>query len=581
MKQAGTIVHREAAAASIQRIASLYGDLRMMGAGGRLPLAGVVDDSWLADAAREWPVASRGGATRAADGDQAEVIAFLGDPRSYALRPDRVERCETHGALVFLAGDEAWKIKRAVRFPWMDFSTLEKRRAACLREVEINRRLAPDLYLACVPIARTPAGQLECGGTGEPVEWAVRMRRFPESALLSRMAEAGPLPPDLVRDLADTVYASHREAAPAAVTRGAERFERLAVSIATTLADKAVAFADGLPQQFAQRATEQLRRAADILDERAAAGFVRRCHADLHLNNIVLWQGRPALFDAIEFDDDLATIDTLYDLAFLLMDLDQRGQRAAANAILNRYLWRSGAELNLRGLAALPLFLALRAAVRAMVTAERAEQEQGRARARQRKAAGGYLDAALAYLAPAAPRLIAVGGLSGTGKSTLARALAPGIGPAPGAVHLRSDLERKALYGVGETVRLGPHAYGEAAGAKVYAILCEKIAHVLAAGHAGIVDAVFARPEERAAIERAASSLGVPFLGLWLEAPPEDLIVRVGAREGDASDATPEVVRQQLARGGGALSAHWTRLDAGGSAAATLEKARKVLAGRA
>ena len=150
--------------------------------------------------------------------------------------------------------------------------------------------------------------------------------------------------------------------------------------------------------------------------------------------------------------------------------------------------------------------------------------------------------------------------------------------PAPGAVHLRSDLERKALFGVGETTRLGPHAYAEAAGARVYAILCEKIAHVLAAGHAGIVDAVFAKPEERAAIERLASSLRVPFLGLWLEAPPEDLMQRVGARKGDASDATPEVVRRQLALGGGTLSGQWRRVDASGSAAATLETARKAVA---
>jgi aminoglycoside phosphotransferase family enzyme len=512
-----------------------------------------------------------------AGGDQAEVIAFLDDPASYATPPERVERFETHGALVFLAGDDAWKIKRSVRFPYMDFSTLARRRAVCMREVEINRRLAPEIYLGCVPITREADGKLAFGGAGEPIEWAVRMRRFDQAALLSRMAETGPLAAELMRTLADVVYESHRTAPRAAGAQGAARLERLVASVSATLADvAAILDARGL-QRFGERVAERLRDAASILDARADAGYVRRCHGDLHLGNIVLWRGRPVLFDAIEFDDDLATIDTLYDLAFLLMDLDRRGQRAAASAVLNRYLWRSGADLDLQGLQALPLFLGLRSAVRAMVTAERAEQEQGRARARDRGDARRYLDAAVGYLAPAPPRLIAVAGLSGTGKSTLAGALAPDIGPAPGAVHLRSDLERKALYGVAETTRLGPEAYTKAASDAVYAVLYRKARLVLAAGHACIVDAVSARPGERARIEAVAVALGVPFQGIWLEAAPASLIDRVAARSGDASDATPDVVREQLARAIGALSASWTRIDTSGSAAATLALARAAL----
>src|SRR5262245_27761529 len=386
--------------------------------------------------------------TEHAVGDQAEVIAFLGDSASYMGRPEQVERCETHGALVFLAGEEAWKIKRAVRFPYMDFSTLAKRKTVCAREVAINRRMAPELYLGCVPIVRTGGGGLAFGGDGEPVEWAVRMRRFDQSALLSRTVEAGTLPSGLANDLADAVHASHRAAPPAAGVEGAVRFERLIASVSGTLASVAAAFDAGRLRQLHESVTGQIGCAAAVLDARAAAGSVRRCHGDLHLNNIVLWHGRPVLFDALEFDDDLATIDTLYDLAFLLMDLDIRGQRAAANAVLNRYLWGSGAALDLRGLQALPLFLGLRSIIRAMVRAERAEQETGDAQTRDRHEAGRYLDAALAYLAPPEPQLIAVAGLSGTGKSTLARALAPRIGPVPGAVHLRSDLERKSLFGV-------------------------------------------------------------------------------------------------------------------------------------
>jgi uncharacterized protein len=519
---------------------------------------------------------SKGSQAQCAAGQQAEIIAFLGDPASYATRPERVERCETHGASVFLAGEEAWKIKRAVRFPYMDFSTLEKRKAVCVREVEINRRMAPDIYLECVPITRTRDGGLAFGGDGKPVEWAVRMRRFDQSALLSRIAGAGPLPASLANDLADAVYASHRTAPPAANVEGAARFERLIDSVSETLTGVVGMPGAGRLQHLHERVAAAMHRAAAVLDGRAGAGCVRRCHGDLHLNNIVLWRERPVLFDALEFDDDLATIDTLYDLAFLLMDLDIRAQRAAANAVLNRYLWRSGAELDLHGLQALPLFLGLRSAIRAMVTAERARQEAGEAQARRRDEVGRYLDAALAYLAPAKPHLIAVAGLSGTGKSTLARALAPGIGPAPGAVHVRSDLERKSLFSVDETTRLGLDAYTSAAGERVYAILCEKMRHVLAAGHAGIVDAVFARPEERAEIERVAADLGVPFRGLWLEAPSDALLARVAGRTGDASDATPGVVRQQLEFDIGTLSARWRRVDASGSQATTLEKVKQL-----
>jgi len=510
--------------------------------------------------------------------EQMRVAAFLSDPASYPTKPKWVERFETHGALVFLAGEGAWKIKRAVRFPYMDFSTLEKRKAACEREIEINRRLAPEIYLGLTAITRSRDGRLHFGGTGEIVEWAVHMRRFDQAALLSHIADAGPILSDLAVALADVVFESHDAAAPARRDGAAERVGRLVASVQHTLAILTDAFDAAAVQRFGERTAGALEHARAILNERAAAGFVRRCHADLHLNNIVLWRGRPVLFDAIEFDEELATIDTLYDLAFLLMDLDNRGRRGVANVVLNRYLWRSGADLDLQGLAALPLFLGLRAAIRAMVTAERAQQEGADAGVRDRQRARDYLQAANAYLASCPSRLIAVGGLSGTGKSTLARRLAPELGPTPGAVHLRSDLERKRLQGVEETVRLAPETYTEAARDRIYAVLYEKARDVLAAGHAVVVDAVFANPEQRASIEAVATELGVPFHGLWLTAPPERLVERVTARRDDASDATSKVVMRQLGWHLGAFAATWKEIDASGSAEDTLRNARDALA---
>jgi uncharacterized protein len=510
----------------------------------------------------------------AADG-QAEVTAFLGDPSTHGV--DKVERFETHGNLVFLAGADAWKIKRAVAFPYMDFSTLEKRRIACGREVEVNRRLAPDIYLGCVAVTRAAGGRLALGGDGDVIEWAVHMRRFDQSAVLSNIASAGGISPDLARAVADAVLESHRGAAVAAATEGAASMHRLVLSLSRSLAHLD-AFDAADVHRFADRAELQLGRTAASLDLRARSGYVRRCHGDLHLGNVVLWGGRPVLFDAIEFDEAIATVDTLYDLSFLLMDLDRHRQRRAANIVLNRYLWREGDDLSLQGLRALPLFLGCRAGIRAMVTAERAGQEERQAADRDRETARSYLQAALQYLAPQPPRLVAVGGLSGTGKTTLAAALTPDLGSAPGAVHVRSDLERKSLFGVAETERLPNESYTPQASADVYAIVLRKARLALAAGQSVIADAVWSAPQERAAIEALASELAVPFQGLWLAAPPQTLVARVEGRRNDASDATQDVVRAQLDRDIGSLSSAWTTLDAGGPAEDVLHRAVSALA---
>jgi uncharacterized protein len=512
-------------------------------------------------------------ATAAVAGDQREAIEFLGRPESYGV--DRVQRLETHGNLVFLAGADAYKIKRAVRFGYMDFSTLGKRRAACHREVEVNRRWASDLYFGCVPIRRRPQGTLAFDGVGEIVEWVVHMRRFDQGDLLSTRADRDQLDRQLAMQLAYAVFESHNKAERAFPLSGIDPYRDLVGSICRGLAASDV-FGERIGD-LAARLQRQVDRAAAILDARAAHGFVRRCHGDLHLANIVLHHGQPTLYDAIEFDEALATIDTLYDLAFLLMDLDFQGQRPAANVVLNRYLYCSGEQLDLSGLAALPLFLALRAAIRALVTSDRAAQQAGQGRDHDLEGARRYLKAARNYARPAAPELVVVGGLSGTGKTTLAAALAPWLGAAPGAVHLRSDLERKMLAGVGELERLPTTAYTPEARQRVYKNLHEKAASVLRAEHSVIIDAVYDKEEQRREIEALAGSLNTPLLGLWLRADAATLMARVAARHNDASDATPDVVQRQLTAGVGPLSARWTPLDAGNNATETLEAAMSAI----
>jgi len=508
--------------------------------------------------------------------DQAEVIAFLSDPASYP----GIERCvdvvETHAALVFLTGHDAFKIKKAVTFPYLDFGTLEKRKAACDYELQINQPHAPEIYLGVVKITREATGTLAINGAGEPVEWALHMWRFPDNSLLGDVIRAEGLTTGFVDRLADEIG---RYQAEAPVVRDHSATGRM-IAIVDELC---VAFHEAvefLPipeiRRFEKSAKAALRQCGPLLDDRGRQGYVRRCHGDLHLSNIIALNGQPVLFDAIEFNDEIATVDILYDLAFLLMDLGHLGEKVHANRILNRYLSRSGNEDHLAGLQALPLFMACRAGVRAMVAVTRLRQSSGTGTSPEAAdAANSYLLEATGYLAPQNPRLIAVGGLSGTGKTSLARVLAARIAVCPGAVHLRTDIERKQMFGVGETTRLPKETYTRETSDAVYERVLRKATVALRAGHTVIVDAVFLHQAERSAIEQVAADAGASFAGLWLEADEERLVERVGTRTGDASDATAEVVRHQLERLAGPVT--WHRINADGALQETIERSLMTL----
>ena len=510
--------------------------------------------------------------------DQREVIAFLSRPSSHGPHCREVRVITTHAAMVFLAGSEAYKIKRAVRYPYLDFSRLSHRRRACERELVVNQAVAPEIYLGLIVITREPDGSLAIGGPGEPVEWAVHMRRFDEGALLAGLLQNEPPSDRLIMMLAREVLHYHR-AAP--VIRGGTASDEIAHvlrQLETSLMAGAGVIAGERVGNWAGRCADLLARCRRLLDARGKAGCVRRCHGDLHLGNIVLIGNRPVLFDAIEFDERLATIDRLYDLAFLIMDLDRIAGRQASNLLLNRYLVESRSSFDLSGLIALPLLLSLRAAVRAVVAIDRGrhgphlEQERCDAEARC------CFDQAEAFLLPRPATLIAIGGLSGTGKTTLARAIAPSIGVPPGAIHIRSDVERKALFGVAETDRLPASAYTPAASARTYCRMLQHASRALRVGSAVVLDAVFARLEERAAASRLAKRYGVPFCGLWLELAESEATARVAARRDDASDATPDIVRRQFGYRIGPLD--WHVVPAGGPPGRTLELAIHALARR-
>src|SRR5271166_2191937 len=491
---------------------------------------------------------------------QAEVLRFFGEPRTHGLE-EPVKRIDTAGAVVFLAGADAYKVKRAVKFPFMDLSTLDRRRRACEAEIAVNRDNAPDIYLEALPIVRRGAG-LAIGRAGDPVEWAVHMRRFDETATLDRLADRGGVPEAVVDRLAQAIRRSHARAPLRDAGRAAEE-------IATYIEQNDAAFAE-LPELFprakARRLTHDSRLAfaiaRPVLLARGAAGFTRRCHGDLHLSNIVLIDGEPTLFDAVEFSDEVASGDVLYDLAFLLMDLEERGLRAAVNRLFNAYLAPEPPEA-LAGLAALPLFMSLRAAIRAKVEAAGADRLDGAPRGEALTLARRYFDSAADFLRYVPPRLVAVGGLSGAGKSALAAALAPRLGRAPGALMLRSDVERKAMLGVGETTHLPDSAYAPEVTRDVYRRIDDKARRALRAGHAVVLDATFSTARERRAASAVPAEVGVAFDGLFLEAPLETRLARVGAREADASDADVSVARGQRAEPLGEKG--WTALDAGGT----------------
>jgi aminoglycoside phosphotransferase family enzyme/predicted kinase len=494
---------------------------------------------------------------------QERVFAYLADP---AKHPD-VHRIDTHGASVFLEGGRALKIKRAVRFPFLDYSTLEKRKAACDEEIRINRPFAPQIYRRVVPITQSDDGSLEVDGPGTPVEFAIEMTRFDERRTFDHLADAGPLDPALIDNVAEAIAASHHSAPPAPA-------EPWIHSIPGIIEGNTAAFRDAacLPARdiddLERASLSAFSRLRGLLEQRGRQGHVRRCHGDLHLANIVLIGQQPVLFDAIEFDPTIASVDVFYDLAFPIMDFIHYDRHAAANALLNRYLAMTSVG-NLDALAALPLFMSLRAAIRANVLLARL------GRARDDKAdvlpsARAYFELAHLTIRPPAPKLVAVGGLSGTGKSALARALAPGVAPLPGSVVLRTDVLRKQRFRVAETDKLPASAYRPEITEQIYENLAQRALRIISQGHSVVVDAVFAQETERAAICAAARKLNIPFVGFFLVTDLATRLGRVGRREGDASDATLEIAGLQEKYDIGEVD--WAVIDASGTPEQTLKQ---------
>jgi len=491
---------------------------------------------------------------------QTDVSAFLAAPETHGI-DGAVEVIDTHISRIFLAGNRAYKLKRAVLLPYADFSTPEIRLATCEKEYTLNAPGAPAIYLGVRRITREADATLAFDGRGDLVDAVVEMTRFDQEGLLDRVAEAGGLTADHIADLAHSIEALHARAPVSRETGGAANMAGvLDINLAGFATSRVFSRTEVATLDAKLRC--ELARHAGWLDRRALAGMVRRCHGDLHLRNICLFDGRPQIFDCIDFNDTLATVDVLYDLAFLLMDLWHRGMDDLTNRLANRYFDETGSE---DGFGLLPFFMAVRAEVRAHVTATAAEGA-GADRARLAALAREYFELALTFLDPVPPRIVALGGLSGSGKTTIAEALAPGLGRPPGARVLESDRLRKAMFGVLPEDHLPPEDYAPEISDEVYRHLAHQVHGLADAGISIVAGAVFTKPSRREALEHALADRHLT--ALWLDVEPDLLRRRIATRAPSASDAGLDVLERQLERIRGPIV--WPKVDANGTVEETL-----------
>ena len=481
--------------------------------------------------------------------DTAALVAALRNPALYPHPVQRVELVETHISWVLLTGDYAYKIKKPVNLGFLDFTTLDSRRHYCAEELRLNRRLAPALYLDVVPITGTPRSPA-FAGSGPPIEYAVKMRQFAQSALLDSALARGEVGAEVIAQLARTIAEFHARLAPAAVDDGANTL---------ALAPARDNFAQMLPLVYAPADIAALKTLREWMlreyetntgrfRQRCADGYVRECHGDLHLGNIALIDGTATAFDCIEFNAALRCMDVMSEVAFTMMDLEAHAHRDLAYTFLDTYLESSG---DYAGVAQLPFYCVYRALVRAKVNLIRTAQPDTPPAERQQAhdEYRHYVGIAAARANSKRGAIIITHGLSGSGKTTLTRPLAATLG----AVRVRSDIERKRLHGLGafalSAAATGAGIYAGDATVQTYRQLLRHARSIAGAGMPVIVDATFLRLEQRADFHALARQLDVPFAIVNVAATHDELRARVAARAArgdDASEATVAVLEAQI-----------------------------------
>ncbi|MDO9103754.1 MAG: AAA family ATPase [Methylovulum sp.] len=474
------------------------------------------------------------------------LLQALCNPDVYPHHTDAVRIIETHISWVLLTGPYAYKIKKPVAFSFLDFSTLEKRQFYCAEEVRLNRRLAAELYLAVVPITGSDDDP-ELAGAGQIIEYAVKMAQFPAGQLLAEQAACGQLEVGYCDQIADRLADFHGNIARAGIDMPygdsgiishwfVENFAQLGLMLKNDLE---------LQQMRAIEAwgVTEWQRIVGLVQSRKQLGYVRECHGDLHLGNMTLIDGKVVLFDCIEFNPELRWIDVISDLAFLMVDLLHFAYDAHAYRVLNRYLQETG---DYAGLGVLRYYLVYRALVRGKVALLRAtgQRDTGLCQQAQDEYAI-FARLAERFTDSRRPQLIITHGYSGSGKSTFAAQLAE----KSAAIQLRSDVERKRLFGYRATGQTAGEVYTQTASRQTYQRLAELTTTVIQAGFSAIVDATFLQTEQRQQFKDLAVQCGVTFVILDFQAGEQVLMERINRRltqQNDASEATVEILRQQL-----------------------------------
>jgi uncharacterized protein len=478
------------------------------------------------------------------------LIEAMSDPKSYPDKIGSVRVMETHISWVFLTGKWAYKIKKPFKNPFLDYSTLELRKRYCEEELRINKLFAPLIYESVMPICQTPQG-IMFGSDGEVIEYCIKMHEFPQSALLLNMLQAGTLDESHVEQLGLLLAKCHEEAAHLTIEQPWATTER----ITGDAQDNFRALAKLLPQQSIAKLAHIHRQSDKLLehlslefDNRRRSGMVRECHGDLHLGNLIWYEGQVQLFDGIEFNESFRWIDVMNDLAFVLMDLEDHNRRDLANLLLNRYLEVTGDYGGLRVLTNYKLY---RAMVRAKTAAMRAQQHRNDTNIADKamNEVNEYLDYADHLLDTPTPILILTHGFSGSGKTWGTEPLIR----IPGVIRIRSDIERKRLHGIAplqssESSLLGG-IYGERESEETYQQLVELARIAIKAGNCVILDAASLHKSQRDLFVRLARELQVEYWLLPFVGDEATLRARVQSRAKlgrDASEATIAVLEQQL-----------------------------------
>jgi len=476
-------------------------------------------------------------------------ISKMLSPEVYDHPVKTLELIETHISWVVLTGDFAYKIKKSVNFGFLDFSTLEKRRMFCEQELRLNSRLASAIYLDVVSITGTFEKPV-ITTNGEAFEYAVKMRQFPQSAQLDHMLSASEIDAEQMEKIALMVADFHQtiQVADDAMDYGnndavyspvEENFTQIKDHIDTTL------YANTL-NALQKWNVAEFKKLESLFKQRKAKGFVRECHGDMHMRNLVWLDGGPMAFDCIEFSPQLRWIDVISEIAFLVMDLQVRKQNQLANRFLNTYIEITGDYF---GLSVLPFYLCYRALVRAKVDSLFFEQKNISKQERAQSLAEFelYLELASTYTQQSTPKLIIMRGTSASGKSTVSKQLLDELG----AIRIRSDVERKRLFNIAITEsaisEINTGVYSTRASQQTYEKLLELVEQVIKAGYSVIVDAVFLKYEQREPFQKLAQRLHVPYVIVEVTASSEVLRLRIAERKNDVSDADLAVLQHQLA----------------------------------